>query len=151
MIDINQVMQRDQLVQYLAFYTATKGLMVELDFEVLKKLFVEYKMNLMRNEYTLEWLVNDVMMKYAILPEKVDTSKLAGLVVVPKDFLNHLINNDPRLSQQSPQHDKTQTTTLEPPEGFHEVFERLGVALDPKKLNKTELPPKRKPGRPKKI
>lgn len=149
MIDVNQIMQRDQLVQYLAFYTATKGLLVDLDFEVLKRTFIEYKMNLMKNEYSLEWLVNDVMTKYAIPPEKIDASNLAGLVVVPKDFLNHLLT-DTRLTQQKPQHDKTQTSTLEPPEEFHEVFEKLSDALGLKKLNKID-PPKRKPGRPKKI
>jgi hypothetical protein len=71
MLNIANIMERDNIVQYLAMYTATKGLMVQTTPEDIHKIFTEFKQSLRKGEYTLDWLVDTVIMKWGIPPDPV--------------------------------------------------------------------------------
>ena len=132
MLDIDDIIKRDQILQYLAFYTATKGQMVSTDNEAIHKRFVEFKQMVCKRECTLEWLVSSVLTKWGT-PEPPKPQVLPNAVVVPADVFDQLahfyVDNMP---EKCGGRESTLTGTLPPPGSFtlQDMLKRMEQSLN---------------------
>lgn len=88
MIDIDELMRRDHLVQYLAYYTVTKGSMCPPEFDKIHAMFVQYKQMLRKKECTLEWLAKSVMDKWSVPDDP--RPPPSNMITVPIDLFQGL-------------------------------------------------------------
>ena len=118
-IDLDEIARRDSILQYLAMYTATHGLMIQADVDTIHKRFVEFKMMLLRKECDLLWLCNSVTGKYgvpnaAMAPAEEINNEAKSYMLALHDFLTQkgAESYDP---SRGPSKSKTAVDTLPHP------------------------------------
>lgn len=138
MVDIDGIIKRDQILQHLAFYAATKGLMIATDSDAILKRFVEFKQMVCKRECTLEWLTNSVLTKWGV-PEDPKPRTPPNAVIVPADVFDQLarfyvdnIQQGDREKDGVPGSDDTLTGTLPPPGSFtlRDMLKRMEQSLN---------------------
>jgi hypothetical protein len=158
MIDIDGTIKRDQILQYLAFYTATKGLMITTDSDAIHKRFVEFKQMICKRECTLEWLANSVLTKWGV-PEEPNTQLPPNMIIVPADVFDKLarfyvdnMSEGDREKDGVPGSDGTLTGTLPPPGSFtiQDVLKHVEQSLNGIRDAIEDPPPTQKPKRTRK-
>ena len=137
-------MERDNIVQYLAMYTASKGLMAQTTPDEMQHYFVLYKQGLRKGEFSLEWLVNHVIMKWGIPPDQDQENK--KLVKEVEGAIDHIALSlaEAYMKQEEQGKGGIATAQIDPNHPYKDVLGKLKVIVEKYKKAETDKKPRKK-------